>query len=126
MRKLIKFSPVLLALLVAGCSNTLTNLTPKYQLRNANGLYPVAVSLTTRQQSMRWQSIKPYVMVDDHAYLMRPMPYMSNRWETLVPVPPDASLVHYTYKVDFQYNAIPEPQNDSLLSGPQTLRIIDR
>src|ERR1043165_6701190 len=103
MRKLIKFSPLLLATLFAGCTNTLTNLTPEYQVRNANGLYPVGVSLTTRQQSLRWDSIKPYVMVGDNAYPMRLMPYMKNRWETLVPVPADVNLIHYTYKFDYQY-----------------------
>ena len=126
MRKLIKFCPVLLATLLAGCAGTLTNLTPEYQTRNANGLYPVAVALSTRQQSLRWQSIKPYVMVGDNAYPMRLMPYMKNRWESLVPVPADVNLLHYTYKLDYQYNAIPEPQNDSLLSAPQTLRIMER
>ena len=84
------------------------------------------MALSTRQQSLRWQSIKPYVMVGDSAYPMRLMPYMKNRWETLVPVPASEKIVHYTYKVDYQYNAIPEPQNDSLLSAPQTLHIMDR
>lgn len=126
MRKLIISAPLLLAALLAGCTGTLTNLSPAYQTRNANGLYPVAVALSTRQQSLRWDSIKPQLMVGDNAYPMRLMPYMKNRWETLVPVPADTSVIHYRYKFDFQYNAIPVPQNDSILSDEQTLRILER
>ena len=126
MRKYILSLPWLLAALLAGCAGKLTNLTPQYQVRNANGLYPVAVALQTRQQSLRWDSIKPYVIVGDQAYLMRPMPYLSNRWETLVPVPAGQKSLHYQYKLDWQYNAIPEPRNDSVISPQQTLTIMDR
>jgi hypothetical protein len=124
MRKLIKSWPLLLTVLLAGCTGTLTNLTPNYQTRNASGLYPVAVAFHTRQQSLRWESIKPAVVVGDEVYPMRLMPYMTNRWETLVPVPAGTSELHYRYKLDWQYNAIPVPQNDSMLSAPQTLQIV--
>lgn len=126
MRKFIYAGPLLLAVLLTGCTGKLTNLTPQYQTRNANGLYPVAVAFQTRQQSLRWDSIKPYVMVGDQAYLMRKMPYMSNRWETLVPVAAGQNTLDYRYKLDWQYNAIPVPQNDSLISAPQTLHIIEQ
>ncbi|HTI99975.1 MAG TPA: hypothetical protein VL527_13930 [Dongiaceae bacterium] len=124
MRKLTKFLPVVLGLLLTGCTATLTNLSPEYQTRRADGLYPVAVSLNTRQASVRWDSIKPYVVVGNNFYPMQPMPLMTNRWETLIPVPADTSIIHYCYKFDWQYNAIPTPQNDSMKSPMQTLRIV--
>lgn len=111
---------------LTGCTGTLTNLAPEYQTRRADGLYPVAVAFETRQQSLRWHSIKPYVVVGEKLYPMRPMPLMSNRWETLLPVPADTGIVHYRYKLEWQYNAIPVPQNDSQITKPQTLRIIDK
>lgn len=126
MRKFIYALPVLAAALLAGCTGKLTNLSAQYQVRNASGLYPVAVALKTRQQSLRWDSIKPYVMVGDQAYPMRQMPYMTNRWETLVPVPPGQNVLNYHYKLDWQYNAIPTPRNDSLISAPQVLRIVEQ
>ena len=125
MRKLIQLWPLLLVAALTGCTGTLTNLTPQYQTRNATGLYPVAVAFHSRQQSLRWQSIKPTVMVGDQAYPMRLMPYMNDRWETLVPVPADQNTLHYRYKFDWQYNAVPVPQNDSMTSGTQTLRIVE-
>lgn len=126
MRKTSRFLPLLLPALLAGCTGTLTNLTPEYQTRNASGLYPVSVAFRTRQQSLRWESIKPYVQMGDQLIKMRRTPLMTNRWETLVSVPPSTSTVQYRYKFDWQYNAIPEPRNDSLLSAPQTLQIVDQ
>jgi hypothetical protein len=126
MRMLKQTWPLLLTALLTGCTGTLTNLTPQYQTRNANGLYPVAVAFQSRQQSLRWESIKPAVEVGNEVYPMRRMPLMTNRWETLIPVPAGTSTLHYRYKFDWQYNAVPAPQNDSMISAPQTLRIMDR
>ena len=38
-----------LAVLLTGCNATFTNLTPKQQVRNEDGLYPVEVAMDTRQ-----------------------------------------------------------------------------
>ncbi len=123
MRK--KSLAILLApLLLAGCATTFTNLTPLEQPRNANGLYPVEVALASRQQTLRWDSIRPQIMVGDNYFPMRPTPMMTNRWEGLVPVPANANLVHYRYKFDFEYNAMGHPKPDSALSPEYTLRII--
>ena len=126
MRNLINLLSLTAVLALTGCTGTLTNLTPQYQTRRADGLYPVAVAFETRQASLRWNSLKPFVVVGDKFYPMRPMPLMTNRWETLLAVPADANVVHFRYKLEWQYNAIPVPQNDSQITKPQTLRIIDR
>src|SRR5438874_2658819 len=121
-----KLMPLLLApLLLAGCQATLTNLTPQRQVRNANNLYPVEVALDSRQQTMRWESIKPQIVVGSEFYSMRPTLLMTNRWEGLVPVSAGTNLVHYRYKFDYQYNAMGNPRPDSALSQEYTLRIIE-
>ncbi len=124
MRK--KISLVLLApLLLAGCT-TFTSLTPQRQVRNANHLYPVEVAFNTRQQSLRWDSIQPFVNVGTDFYPMRPTRLMKNRWEGLVPVPLGTNTICYRYKFDFKYNVIGnQPQSDSVLSPKYTLRILD-
>src|SRR5262245_33785710 len=91
-------------LLLAGCQATCTTLTPTQQIRNANNLYPVEVALDSRQQTMRWDSIDPKIMVGTSFYNMRPTPLMTNRWEGLVPVAQGSSVVHYRYKFDYKYN----------------------
>jgi hypothetical protein len=123
-KKLLPLS--LLPLLMAGCAATFTNLTPLHQSRNANNLYPVEVALNTRQQTLRWDSIRPFVAVGTEFYPMRPTPLMNNRWEGLVPVPPGTNIVYYRYKFDFEYSAFHKPRADSLLSPEYTLRIMDK
>jgi hypothetical protein len=122
-----KLLPVLFApLLLAGCTSTFTNLTPRQQTRNANNLYPVEVSMTSRQQSLRWDSIRPQIAVGTDYYPMRPTRLMTNRWEGLVPVPAGASLVRYRYKFDFEYNAFGRTRPDSAISPEYTLKVTDQ
>src|SRR6266481_1629873 len=122
-----KLLPVLLLpVLLSGCTTVFTNLTPHQQVRNANNLYPVEVSLVSRQQSLRWDSIHPQIVVGTEFYPMRPTVLMTNRWEGLVPVPAGTNLVHYRYKFDFKYNAMGEPKSDSALSKDYTLRIEEK
>ena len=122
-----KSLPVLgLSLLLAGCATQLTNLTPQQQVRNANNLYPVEVAFDTRQETVRWQSIQPKIVVGSELYDMRPTPLMTNRWEGLIPVPPGTSPVQYRYKFDFQYNKMGKPGTDTALSSDYTLRILEQ
>ncbi len=119
--------PILLApLLLAGCGTTITNLSSLHHVRNANNLYPVDVALSSRQQSLRWSSIEPYVVVGAEFYPMRPTLGMTNRWEGLVPVPPGTNSVLYHYKFDFKYNAFGAPKADSAISPDYRLQIQDR
>jgi len=120
-----KILPVLPVLLLTGCAATFTNLTPLEQPRNANNLYPVEVSFTSQQQSLRWDSVHPFVLANGQLYDMRPTPIMTNRWEGFVPVPPGTSDVTYRYKFDYLYNDFnksPRPANT--LSPAYKLTII--
>ena len=122
-----KIFPLLfLPLLLAGCTATFTNLTPKTQVRNDNNLYPVEVALASRQQTLLWDSIRPRIMVGNDFYDMRPTLMMTNRWEGLLPVPAATNVVHYRYKFDFKYNALGAPSADSALSPEYVLRIIEK
>src|SRR6266700_4984448 len=102
---------LLAPLLLAGCKATLTNLTPLTRTRNPDNLYKVEVALASQQQTLRWDSIKPQVVVGTEFYPMRPTLLMTNRWEGLIPVPGSASTAHYRYKFDFNYNAMGAPRS---------------
>ena len=122
-----KFLPLLPVLLLTGCAATFTRLTPDQQPRNANNLYPVEVSFDTKQQSVRWDSVKPYVLVKGELYPLRPVPVVPNRWEGLVPVPPTANGVTYRFKFDYLYNNFgTEPKPDSAFSPEYNLQITDQ
>lgn len=113
------------ALLLTACSS-ITNLTPSRQARNAAGLYPVEVAWQTREQAIRPASVTPLVLVGLESYAMKPTPLVSNRWETLIPVPLDKNAVRYRFKVDYEVNAIPARRKNSLLSPEYKLEIIEK
>ena len=121
-----RFLMVLPILLLTGCAATFTRVTPLQQPRNANNLYPVEVIFNSQQQSLRWDSIKPYVLVNGDLYPLRPVPVVPNRWEGLVPVPPTADGVTYRFKFDYLYNNVgTEPKPNSTYSQSYKLKIVE-
>jgi hypothetical protein len=117
----------LLAVLVlgSGCSTTITNLTPSRMTRNANGLYPFEVALDSNQQSLRKETIQPYVLIGLDSYPMQPTPMLNNRWETLIEIPAGRQFLEYRYKFDYQYNSFHQPRSSSKLSPPYQLQLVD-
>jgi len=122
-----KFLPLLPVLLLTGCAATFTRVTPLQQPRNPNNLYPVEVIFNSSQQSLRWDSIQPFVLVGGELYPMRPVPMMKNRWEGFVPVPSSANNVDYRFKFDYEYNNFgTEPKPNSAFSPEYKLLILDQ
>jgi hypothetical protein len=115
----------ILPLLLCGCAATFTNLTPRQQVRNANGLYPVEVAFNSRQQTLRWDSIKAQIVVGSEVYEMHKTMLMSNRWEGLIPAHPGLNTVTYQYKFDFLQNEFGPPKPNSARSKKFTLRIVE-
>jgi hypothetical protein len=127
MSKMFKWGPVmLLGVLLAGCTSTITNLTPSKQPRNTAGLYPVEVAWDTREQVVRPESLTPYVVVDFESYKMQPTLGMKNRWEAQIPVPADRTVVPYHFRVDYEYNSYGKPKPGSKLSQGYKLEITDK
>jgi len=122
-----KFLPMVSALLLTGCASTFTRLTPLQQPRNPNNLYPVEVEFNSPQQSLRWDSLKPFVLVNGQLYPLRPVPKLDNRWEGFVPVPAGSSETTFRFKFDYLYNNFgTEPKPGSAWSPAYQLRILDQ
>jgi hypothetical protein len=122
-----KILPVLSVLLLTGCAGMFTRVTPLQQSRNASNLYPVEVAFNSQQQSLRWETIQPYVLVNGELYPLRQVPLVKNRWEGFVPVPPGVNAVDYKFKFDYKYNAVGSaPKSTSAVSPIYKLNIIDR
>ncbi|MGH7940912.1 MAG: hypothetical protein ACREE6_04615 [Limisphaerales bacterium] len=114
------------ALLITGCAGTFTNLTPLQQARNANNSYPVEVAFTSPETTLRWDSIRPYVLVNSQLYEMHSTPLMTNRWEGFVPAMPGDNAVTYRYKFDYDYNSFSaQPKRSSVFSPQYHLQIIE-
>jgi hypothetical protein len=112
--------------LLTGCSTTITNLTPRQLPRSGNNLYPFEVALDTNQRSIVDDTVKASVLVGLETYPMQHTPMLKNRWDTLVPVPAGTNFVHYRYKFEYQYNAVPMRRASSLLSPMYTLEITEK
>ena len=123
-----RFLPLLPVLVLAGCTTpTFTRLTPAQQLRNADNLYPVEAAFDSRQQSLRWESVKAYILVNGQAVPMRPVSLVKNRWEGVVPVPAGATEVAYRFKFDYLFNHFGSPpQPNSVTSKIYTLKIVNQ
>jgi hypothetical protein len=123
-----KFLPLLSVVLLAGCTTpTFTRLTPVQQPRNPDNLYPVETAFDSQQQSLRWDSIQAYVLVNGQALPMRPVPLVKDRWDGLIPLPPGVNSVHYRFKFDFLYNNFGSaPQANSFTSKIYTLNVTDQ
>lgn len=127
MRKYLSLLPALW--LLAGCSTTatFTHMTPSLQPRNADNQYPVEVAFNSDQQSLRWDSIKAFVLVNGQSYPLRPVQGVKNRWEGLMPVPATQNAVTYRFKFEYLYNSFGQaPQRDTALSQPYALKIISQ
>jgi hypothetical protein len=118
---------LLVPLSLAGCTTIqVSNLTPTTVPRNPENLYAFEVALNSNQQTLRFDTVQPYVQIGLEMYPMQRTPLMSNRWETLVPIPPDREFLQYRYKFDYQYAAIPERRQGSKLSQPYQLEVAPR
>jgi hypothetical protein len=124
-----KLTPVLLlGLLLSGCaSSTITRLTPRQTSRSADGLYPIEAVLYSDQQSLRWDTIEASVLVGSQTYPMHMTPLMTNRWETLIPIPAGTDTIEYRIQLDYFYNAwgVP-PQETTMTSRTYKLKILDQ
>ncbi len=121
---------VLLAILVAvsaiGCvTYNLSNLTLREHPRTPTGLYPVELIWESNEQALRHESIKPIVIIGTNVYTMQKTLLMKNRWEALIPADKTVTNLYYRIRVNWQYNTIPYPENNSQMSPQYQLRIRD-
>ena len=114
-------------LLLTSCAtSTITNLTSSTQTRNASGQYPLEYAWDSSMATIRPETITPYaVVIGGDMYPMRKTLRMTNRWETLVPIPPDKNSINYYFKVDYDYNRFGQPGKGSKASPEYKLSIGD-
>jgi len=120
------FGLLLLPGLLAGCTTSITNLTPARYPRDPSGYYRVEAEWFSRRQVVRPDSFKPLVVVGFDTYPMRAVPVVKDRWEAFIPVPADKAMVLYHYKFDFLDNAFGKPRPNSLMSRDYQLKFTDK
>ena len=123
-KKSLLLLPVLV--LFVGCAAVGSNISAQRQVRNPENLYPVEVKFDSRQQSLRWETIKAYVIVGKESYEMRKIHLMNNRWEALIPIPANVNTIAYHYKFDYLYNDFGGPKQGSASTRTYALEILDQ
>jgi hypothetical protein len=115
-------------LLLVGCiTTTVTNLTPTEVPRNPSGQYLIEYAWQSNQQTVRPETIRPFVVVGFDTYEMKRVLRMTNRWETYVPVPASQNSLRYHFKVDYDYSQFgKEPGKASIISPEYKLNIVER
>ncbi len=113
--------------MLTGCTTTtITNLTASRLPRKDNGQYRVEVEYATRQESLVKDSMKAYVIVGDDKYPMQRTPMLPDRWETLVPIPKDQTVLTYRFRFDYEYKAIPTLRSESRETKFYQLFLLDK
>jgi hypothetical protein len=116
----------MLSSLMAGCaSNSISPLTPRHTFRSPDGYYLLEAQLDSTQRALRWETIKATAVVGTQTYEMRRTTFMTNRWETLVPIPAGQSTITYHFRFDYDCNTfgVP-PQPNSTTSRNYKLEIL--
>jgi hypothetical protein len=118
-----KLLPLLmLGCLMAGCVNTsVSRLTPPHELKSQDGYYLLEAQLDSTERALRWdQPITATAIVGPApgvAYPMKRTTFMTNRWETLVPIPAGQSSLTYRFKFEYYCNTFgAPPQPNSTVS----------
>lgn len=122
LKKMLMISSV--ALFAAGCASV-TNLTPSQMPKNDSGLYPFEMIFSTSSTSTAHDSIQAYLMMGENLIPMERTPLLTNRWEVLAPVPAGKDLVNYQFKVNYQWKDFGKRKENSKLSDPFELRIVE-
>lgn len=121
-------SCAVLSLLVGagGCVQTrITNLTPRQAVRPPDGLVLFEALWDSNQRAIREDSFRPYVVMGAEKHPMQRTLLTTNRWEALVPVPPDRRFVSYHFKFDYEVQGFGRRHPDSRLSAGYQLELLE-
>lgn len=125
--RLARAAACLALLLTAGCTSTrITNLTPRQVVRPPDGVVAFEARWDSNQRAIREDSFKPYVVVGTERHAMQRTALTANRWEVLVPLPPDRRFVNYHFKFDYEVQGFGRRLPNSRLTPTYQLEILER
>lgn len=114
----------LVAIAGAGCAvSRNTNLTPRSLPMAVDSSYLFETTFTSDRRGVDPESVKAWVMIDLQLYPMQRVPNTENRFEALIPLPPDRNIVRYNYKFEYVYAGTSARLFDSKISPEYTLAI---
>lgn len=120
-------SPVVWGLLAAlglGCASSQnTNLTPRSATPSAEANYLFETTFRTHRRGVQPENVKAWVVMGLNLYPMQPVPNTENRFEALLPLPTDRSVLRYRYKFQFTYPGVLDNKINSTMSPEYELQV---
>lgn len=115
---------VLLAALGLGCTGSRnTNLTPRSATPSPDANYLFETTFRTHRRGVQPENVKAWVVVGLNLYPMQPVPNTENRFEALLPLPTDRSVLRYRYKFQFTYPGVLDNKINSTMSPEYELQM---
>jgi len=115
---------VLLAALGLGCTGSRnTNLSPTTAVAPTGATHLFETTCRTQRRGVSPANVKAWVVIGLNLYPMQPVPNTVDRFEALLPLPTDRSVVRYRYKFEFLYPEVRENRINSTLSPEYELRV---
>jgi hypothetical protein len=120
-------SPVVWVLLAAvglGCTSSQnTNLTPRSATPSPEANYLFETTFRTHRRGVQPENVKAWVVMGLNLYPMQPVPNTENRFEALLPLPTDRSVLRYRYKFQFTYPGVLDNNINSTMSPEYELQV---
>ena len=115
---------VLLAALGLGCASSQnTNLTSRSAAPSPEANYLFETTFRTHRRGVQPENVKAWVVVGLNLYPMQPVPNTENRFEALLPLPTDRSVLRYRYKFQFTYPGVLDNKINSTMSPEYELQV---
>lgn len=115
---------VLLAALGLGCTGSRnTNLTPRSPAPSTDATYLFETTFRTHRRGVQPEHVKAWVVMGLNLYPMQAVPNTENRFEALLPLPTDRSVLRYRYKFEFTYPGVLDNKINSTMSPEYELQL---
>jgi hypothetical protein len=115
---------VLLATLGLGCASSQnTNLTSRSPAPSPEANYLFETTFRTHRRGVQPENVKAWVVMGLSLYPMQPVPNTENRFEALLPLPTDRSVLRYRYKFQFTYPGVLDNNINSTMSPEYELQV---
>ena len=107
-----------------GCTSSQnTNLTPRSATPSPEANYLFETTFRTHRRGVQPENVKAWVVMGLNLYPMQPVPNTENRFEALLPLPTDRSVLRYRYKFQFTYPGVLDNNINSTMSPEYELQV---
>jgi len=98
-------------------------LTPRSATPSPDANYMFETTFRTHRRGVQPENVKAWVVVGLNLYPMQPVPNTENRFEALLPLPTDRSVLRYRYKFQFTYPGVLDNKINSTMSPEYELQM---